>query len=274
MKATDYCIECLKGLALNTIELSCGDLQLFKETESIIYSLYKHRETPPEIANTVLRHIKLSTGVYDPYFQKKAMEFEKAKQAFEVLKDIYRGSLEGALKLSALGNSLDYFIHYSDGFNPDNLNFQIDVDKIEEEIYIKGKEIVILGDNVGDFIFDTALVECLQDMGKQVYYVVKGHPVQNDLSWKDVEMFGFLNVNSNIISNGTDEVGMKKKHITGKIKELWESDAMVIAKGMGNYETISEYHGERPVIHIMKVKCPAVSKNLGHEIGTYLAILS
>jgi hypothetical protein len=78
----------------------------------------------------------------------------------------------------------------------------------------------------------------------------------------------------NIISSGTDEVGMRRDAMKGKIKDLWENeDAAVIAKGMGNYETMSEYHGERSVIHIMKVKCPAVSRAVRQDIGTHIAAL-
>jgi uncharacterized protein with ATP-grasp and redox domains len=76
-----------------------------------------------------------------------------------------------------------------------------------------------------------------------------------------------------IISTGADEVGMKKEDLTGTVvKALWESDASVIAKGMGNYETISEFHNERPVIYIMKAKCPAVAHSIGQDEGTYNAL--
>jgi uncharacterized protein with ATP-grasp and redox domains len=65
---------------------------------------------------------------------------------------------------------------------------------------------------------------------------------------------------------------MKKEGLTGTVKALWESDAVIIAKGMGNYETISGFHNERPVIYIMKVKCPAVAHSIGQDEGTYIAL--
>jgi damage-control phosphatase, subfamily I len=46
----------------------------------------------------------------------------------------------------------------------------------------------------------------------------------------------------------------------------------VIAKGMGNYETISEYDGERPVAYIMKAKCSSVAKALGRNVGDYIML--
>ena len=40
---------------------------------------------------------------------------------------------------------------------------------------------------------------------------------------------------------------------------------MVIAKGMGNYETISEFDHERPVVYVLKVKCRTVAETLGRK---------
>jgi hypothetical protein len=152
-----------------------------------------------------------------------------------------------------------------------DFTFVGNVEKIENEIYIKGKDILILGDNVGDFIFDMPLVDYLERKGKKVYYAVREQPVQNDLSLEDVDRFGLRKMLTGIISTGTDEVGMRKEDMRETIKTLWESDATVIAKGMGNFETISEFHNDRPVVYIMKVKCPAVARAVGHNTGTYIA---
>ncbi len=97
--------------------------------------------------------------------------------------------------------------------------------------------------------------------------------MQNDLSMVDVIKFNLRKMFDNIISTGTDEVGIRREDMKGKIKDLWEGDAVVIAKGMGNYETISEFHTERPVIYIMKVKCPTVGDAVNKKVGTYIAIL-
>jgi len=273
MKAIEYCIGCLTKLAEKTLQLSSGyDRNSFSHCCTIIDKLYKGGKTPPEIANELHKHIKKTTGVCDPYVFLKEKELRKAKKAFEQLADSFSDSLEGVIKLSALGNSLDFFTDDTCGFNMEGFKFSGDIDKIENEIYIK-EDILILGDNIGDFIFDMPLVDFLEDKGKYVYYAVKEHPVQNDLSMPDVFKFEFVKMFDNIISTCTDEVGIRLKTMKGKVKDLWETDSVVIAKGMGNYETISEYHSERPVIHIMKVKCPAVAASSGYEIGTYIAKL-
>jgi damage-control phosphatase, subfamily I len=275
MKAIEYCIGCLTKLAEKTLQLSsCYDKNPLLHCCTIIDKLYKEGKTPPGIANELHKHIKKITGVYDPYVFLKEKELRKAKKAFEQLADGFSDSLEGVIKLSALGNSLDFFTDDTCGFNMEGLKFSGDIDKIENEIYNKCKDVLILGDNIGDFIFDMPFVDFLQDKGKGVYYAVKRYPVQNDLSMPDVLKFDFVKLFNNIISTCTDEVGIRLQDMKGKVKDLWETKTtVVIAKGMGNYETISEYHSERPVIHIMKVKCPAVAASSGYEVGTYIAEL-
>lgn len=59
--------------------------------------------------------------------------------------------------------------------------------------------------------------------------------------------------------------------ITGLVERSWKGGGPVIAKGMGNFETISEFDDERQVVYIMKVKCPAVAHAARSEIGTYIA---
>jgi len=273
MKASDVCVDCLKGLADRTVSLSGGNKDILARCHVLIENLYKKENTPAYIANRVLKFIKKKTGVYDPYIFVKKREFDEAKKAIDVFVNIFPKTLEGSLKLSALGNSLDFFTECRYTLSQDELKFHGDIDKIEEEIYINGKEVLILGDNVGDFIFDMPFIETIaEEMEKEVYYAVKEHPVQNDLSMADIARYNFDRIFPNIVSTGNDEVGITPKDMKGKVKELWKSKATVIAKGMGNYETLTEHNAGRPVVYIMKVKCPAVSQSVGYEKGTYIAI--
>jgi damage-control phosphatase, subfamily I len=275
MKAIACCISCLTKLAEKTLKLSSGyNIDSFSHCCTIIDKLYKEGRTPPRIANEIHTYIKVATGIYDPYVFLKEKELWEAKKAFQQLVDSFSDSLEGIIRLSALGNSMDFFIDNPCNFNTEKFNFSGDVDKIENEIYNKGRDVLILGDNIGDFIFDMPLVDFLEEKGKRIYYAVKEHPVQNDLSIPDVFRFDFLKMFDNIISTRTNEVGIRLEEMKGEVKDLWETDTtVIIAKGMGNYETISEYHSERPVIHIMKIKCSAVAAASGHDQETYVAKL-
>jgi uncharacterized protein with ATP-grasp and redox domains len=117
------------------------------------------------------------------------------------------------------------------------------------------------------------LIRFLEEQGKRVHYAVKEGPVQNDLSMADVKLHGLPALFGNIMSTGTDEVGIRREQMQGRVKELWESDALVIAKGMGNYETISEFDEERPVLYILKAKCKTVAEALGRGVGEHTSFI-
>jgi uncharacterized protein with ATP-grasp and redox domains len=269
MKVMECCRNCLKGLAEKTVNLSSGDGCLLSDCRRLVDESFLPGETPTGLSNRLLKLIRERTAVYDPYAALKEREFRDALTGIRKFRGSFLNNLAGMLKLSALGNSMDFFIE-GGVYDLRKFSFYGDVDKIESTLYNKKEELLILGDNIGDFLFDVPLARFLKDHGKTVYYAVKEHPVQNDLSMADVEKFGFREMFSGIISTGTDEVGIRPEDMTGKVKDLWDGDGMVIAKGMGNFETLSEYGGRR-VIHIMKVKCPAVSGATGKSIGTYFA---
>ncbi|MCX7966515.1 MAG: ARMT1-like domain-containing protein [Syntrophorhabdaceae bacterium] len=275
MKVTKYCKNCLRRLAENTCFLSHAEREVLWDCFRLIEETFDENVTPPYIANKIFGLIKEKTHVLDPYREKKDKELTIAKKVTEKYYNLFSKDLEGALKFSALGNSTDTFLDTTNGdfLKLQQIEFYTELDKIEEEIHKHDKDVLFLGDNVFDFLFDMKLIRFLEDKGKKVYYAVKESPIQNDLSIIDVFKYQFHRIFSNIISTGNDRVGLEKKDIKGRIKEFWDGDAVVIAKGMGNYETISEFKDGRKVIHIMKVKCPAVSEAISHPEGTYVAIV-
>jgi len=268
MKIQEPCRACLTGLIEKTVLLSGGGGRTLNSSLKLLDGLFVDGATPPAIADTLLAHIRQTTGVWDPYATIKYREYREAMKIMEGLKSSPGNSLEDVLRLSALGNSTDYFTGGS--FRQDHLALRGDMDKLADAIYINGNEILVLGDNMGDFIFDLPLVRFLEKEGKRVFYTVREHPAQNDLSMEDVRRLGLTAMHPRIISTGKANVGLPRGDIAGEIERLWKSDAPVIAKGMGNFETISEFDEERQVVYIMKVKCPAVARALDSDIGTYL----
>jgi len=269
MKVSGHCRPCLEGLIKKTVMLSGADNDLVISSMRLLDKLFHGNATPPGIANELLPHIRKKTGVYDPYATIKYREFKDARSFIEKHKCSLDGSFGKLLAISALGNSTDFFTGGS--FRWEDLSLSGEVDKVEEAIWNKGSEILFLGDNVGDFMFDVPLLRFLEKNGKKVYYAVREQPVQNDLSMEDVHRLGLTEMHPRIISTGTARVGLAREDIAGEVERLWNGGGPVIAKGMGNYETISEFDGERSVIYIMKIKCPAVAERLGHNIGTYIA---
>ncbi len=268
---TPTCFGCLKGLVERTVSLAGGSSSVRASAMDLLDALWEKGGTPPSMANILLRRIKEATGVYDPYESVKQRELEQAVDAAKRFESLFPPTLDGAIQFSALGNSSDFFVQ--DGFNPEGFRFFAPMDEIEEEIGTTDRDVLFLGDNVGDLLFDVKLIGFLKGMGKHVHYVVKEHPVQNDLSMKDVVAFNLGGLHDAILSTGTDEVGIEQTHLRGVMKRIWGGGGLVIAKGMGNYETISSFDDTRPVLHILKVKCAPVGEALKHGPGSYIAIL-
>jgi uncharacterized protein with ATP-grasp and redox domains len=48
---------------------------------------------------------------------------------------------------------------------------------------------------------------------------------------------------------------------------------LIIAKGMANYESLSEYSGLPPVAFLMAVKCEPIAEDVGVPRGSKVAML-
>ena len=268
MKIQEPCRACLEGLIRKTISLSGGDGSVTDSSLNLLDRSCAPDKTPPAIANVLLDHIRRRTGVYDPYAAVKYREYREAVASLKNLHAKNFVSLSDCIRVSALGNSTDFFTDGS--FDQGPIAMKGDMDKIGP-ILDSGNEVLILGDNMGDFFFDTALARFLSERKKRVFYAVKGSPVQNDISVEDIARHNLGNTYPSILSTGGARVGLSPEDITGMIERLWKGDGPVIAKGMGNFETITEFDDKRQVLYIMKVKCPVVANAVRSAIGTYIA---
>jgi len=268
MRVLPRCRDCLKDLARRVVMLSRGNDRLIVRALDLVDSLLSAYPTPTDVSNRLLKFVRQETGVEDPFADDKEVEFRRALDSAERLKGTFPDTLWGALQSSAFGNGGDFFVEHTYAVDP--FPFSCDMANIEAQVYNRGK-VLVLGDNIGDFVFDLPLLRLLKGMGKKVFYAVKARPVQNDMSMADVERFGAAQMCGDLISTGSDEVGIRREEMSGRVLECWEDGSLVIAKGMGNYETISEFDMERPVVYIMKVKCSSVAETLGRKIGEYIA---
>jgi damage-control phosphatase, subfamily I len=271
MKVKSYCFSCLKNLAKDVALLTKADAKLLDDCYALIERRYSAEACPPDIANEVLRTVRERTGVDDPYKQRKTEEFERALIAAPSISRSFSASLEGIVKCSVMGNSVDVFIEPD--YNMERFVFWGTIEKIDDEIGRTGRHALIFADNIGEFLFDLPLIEYLQERGKEVFYSVKQAPAQNDVCLADVDRFGLRKWFSKFISTGAAGVGIRKEEMSDQVRGLWEGDTLVIAKGMGNYETISEFDHERRVVYMMKLKCPAVAESVNGSMGQYIAIL-
>ena len=225
--------------------------------------------TPPEIGAKVHSLVRRITGVDDPYNEVKQAATETALALLPELKALVEGSddpLDTALRLSIAGNIIDF------GPNPDYDLWEVVERLLREDLAIddtgtlkaqllKAESILFLADNAGETVFDRVLIEA---MNKPVTYAVRGGPTLNDATLEDAQRAGIDQV-AEIIDNGARVPGTVLSETSAAFRQrFWQAD-LILAKGMGNYETLSEV--KAPIFFLLQVKCPVIGKDIGAPTG-------
>jgi uncharacterized protein with ATP-grasp and redox domains len=124
------------------------------------------------------------------------------------------------------------------------------------------REILYIADNAGEIVFDRLLIERLPI--EKVTVAVKGSPVINDVTMEDALVAGLPRI-VEVIDNGSDAPGTILESCSGYFQERFEKADLVIAKGQGNYETLSDI--DKNIFFILKAKCPVIARDIGCEVG-------
>lgn len=277
MKAGPECPECLKHLALQTIELATSDPKLKLEAQAMadqILSRFSLDLVPTELSNEFHRAIKRVTGNPDPYSEWKAREIETARQVYRSIQDTSLQDFRSCVELAALGNVLDFFVgeEHLKRVMKAKPRFSIDHVSLVERKLGTARRILYLADNAGEVFFDFPLVGELRKHA-EVVYAVKAGPVQNDLTLEDLRRSGLSGEFGEVITIGTDSVGVDLREASREFQDEFEQADLVVAKGMGYYETLSELPPEGKVFYILRAKCGPVARSLGVDVDGYVAML-
>lgn len=171
-------------------------------------------KTPAENSTELLLKLYKRIDSDDPYRKVKTESNVMALKLYPQLKDYLirsENKLYDALKISVSGNVIDLGINRS--FNIDeslkyslNVGFSKDHYNRFVEKLDKAGEIVIVGDNAGEIVFDKLLAEELTSMGKRVTYIVKGGPILNDATEEDAIQVGMDKI-SRVITTEVNYLG-------------------------------------------------------------------
>ena len=119
-------------------------------------------------------------------------------------------------------------------------------------------------DNAGEIGFDSLVLTQLKAMGKHVTLVVKEKTFFEDATKSDALFFGLDRlVDSIVTARGFLAPAELEPHAA---QALHDAD-LVLAKGTGSYEALRDELGRKPAIFMLKVKCPAIARETGLNIG-------
>jgi hypothetical protein len=277
MKAQLDCLICLLRQALEASKVATDDEHLRRQ---VIYSVMQliprlsPEMSPPEMSQYVYQLVSQITGNNDPYHQVKVQSNKLALSFYPQLKEIISDSEEPLLtasKLAIAGNSIDLAPQADYGDLGSLISLAVAsplaIDHYDDfcQSLQNSSTILYLGDNAGETVFDKLLIEELLKIKPfRVYFVVRDKPVINDATKEDALAIGLDKV-AEIISNGSDAPATILSQCSPEMLKLYHSADLIIAKGQGNYESLSEESSN--IFFLLKAKCPIVARLFGVKVG-------
>jgi uncharacterized protein with ATP-grasp and redox domains len=230
---------------------------------------------PPVIARDVQRLIREISGDPDPYLHKKTSATEEALALLpeiERMIDSADDRFLAAVKVSIAGNVIDLGakVRRDIDVRQELLNcFEAPLDleqvhSLQRDVAAAG-EVLFLADNAGEIVFDRPLLDMIGP--EKVTVAVRGGPVINDATLADAERAGLCD-RFNVIPSGSDTPGTWLGDCSAELVDRFTSADLVIAKGQGNYETLSDC--QRALYFLFLVKCEVVSRELGLPAGSFV----
>ena len=249
-----------------------------EKTREILVTFGQHlshiheKAIPPEIGREAYRIISEITGIRDPFADIKKENTQKALSLYPHLKEriaLSEDRLEMAVRMSIAGNVIDF------GANAD-FDLDKDLDVLLSQpmavndyrafchVLKRVGKVLFIADNAGETVFDRLLIE---EMGKPVVYVVREKPIINDAIRQDALDAGIDKV-AEIVSSGTDAPGTILGLCSEHFLKIFRSADLIISKGQGNYEGISE--DARPAFFLLKAKCAVIARDIGVKEGSLI----
>jgi damage-control phosphatase, subfamily I len=284
MKVFPECIPCLTSRVLYEAKLSTNDVktQLKAEEAAAKAMCSTGFEGPIALLSTdVHRAVYRVLGNDDPYREVKRLANETAVKLLPTVRSniqMSRDPFRSAVIAAIIGNTFDFGV----------LGFDVATDDFEKEvatIYRHGldiddtdaikaliEDVVYIADNVGEIVYDGLLIEQLRKLGGHVTLVVRGGYILTDATMEDVWEFGLDKVADRVLTTGSNAIGINIDEISTELSEILPQASLIIAKGMANYEMLSEYPF-KPVAYLMRVKCAPVAESVGAQVGDFIAKL-
>ena len=276
MKTYFECIPCLLRQTFEAARLTTDDKAIHEQVIRKVLratSEMNLQESPPFMAQRIHRLIRQMTGDNDPYRDIKDRFNYFALELYPELKKRIKRSqepLDTAIRLAVAGNIIDSGVnnHVDETQVHNAIEHALtaplagDPEQFRKAVS-KANDILYLADNAGEIVFDRLLIE--QMPLEKITLAVKGSPVINDACLADARATGIADL-VEIIDNGSDAPGTILAECSEKFKRRFENADLIIAKGQGNYETLSDV--KKDIFFVLKAKCPVIAHHIGCEMGS------
>ncbi len=278
------CIPCFMQQTLSAGRLMALPDEVIKDLFDIVgagLSDVSLETSPPDMARKLQQLINEKMGESDPYFALKQESNEKALGYYEMMSSLVEESddrLKSAIQVAIAGNIIDYgAIHDLDVAKELNAlmsqeRLQLEREDSENFAYLEfkkalseAKTLLYVGDNAGEIVFDKILISTLKELYPElaITFATRGKPILNDCLIEDAQQIG-LDKLVTVVSSGSDAPGMVVERCSEEYLELFGSADLVISKGQGNFEALSDV--DAPIYFLLIAKCEVVARTLGCDL--------
>ncbi|HID93043.1 MAG TPA: DUF89 family protein [bacterium (Candidatus Stahlbacteria)] len=275
MKTYLDCIPCFFKQALEAARMATNDEEKQRKVlDRVAGELprFSLDGAPAEIGSIVYKIVHEITGDSDPYKKVKERYNRIALSLYPKLKQEVEWSADRlltAIRIAIAGNIIDFVVGAKFDVEKElqktlTCKFAI-FDYAEfKRLAKKAENILYLADNAGETVFDRVLIE---ELDKKVIYAVKEAPIINDATLEDAK-FCEIDKVAKVISSGSDAPGTILGLCSKEFLAYYNQADLIISKGQGNYETLSEER--RPIFFLLKAKCPIIAQNIGVTEGSII----
>ncbi len=240
MTIQSECIECITAQSERVCDAVHADNALREHIVSYVKTALQEADftlSPPVIAAPLYEQMAILAQTDDLYREQKQHASAQAKSYLPFLDETIQKSDDpfiSILKTAVVGNVIDLAAKVS--FNLHDAIMSV----FNTPFAYGAKNLLYIGDNAGEHIFDALTIESLQKLYPQlsITYLVRGKPIINDVTLSEAYEAGMEKI-CTLIDSGVPTPGFVYNLASEEAKILFDTADIILAKGMGNYECMT-----------------------------------
>ncbi len=288
------CIPCLVGQVIKAVRLTYPDTPEEK-IKAIMDDVMRFLQAPdilqthaPVVGQYVYQNVNKYLETDDAY---RALKDAQNQQAQEYLPAIHHfldharekglDPLRAIVMVSITGNIIDLGA-------PTKIDIEDEIERLShrdldwddfdllKQDLNAAKTVLLIADNAGEIVFDKVFVEYLLDYFRdqqgtleKVIVAVRGGAVINDATMEDAHAIHLTDTCE--VVESTHSPGVILDQATPDFLGLYRTADVVIAKGQGNFEALSDADIRtelgKPTYFFLKCKCHVIEEMLGVPVG-------
>lgn len=277
MKSNIECIPCIINQSIKTCRIANADEALLLDiVKKVMLGLQNAdlNSTPPGLSRNAWNIINKELGNKDPYRNIKDYYNKEILQVEPKLQHIIDKDNDPsytALKLVITGNIIDFGAknHVDKDLVFNMINevkkspLIIDHSQVMFNAILGSQNLLYIGDNAGEIVFDKVFIRFLKKHYPHLHvtFAVRGGPIINDVTREDAATTGIDKL-ADIIDSNDNTPGIVLEKAGKEFIEHFNSADVIIAKGQGNYESLSNINKPN-LFHLFMAKCKMVAEEMG-----------